>query len=82
MLIRLQWLEVTYLAGYTVCDGGTDGCHVCFAAQEYTACPNVQLVDSALLCIIEVFLPDTANRSMRALYYSNRGYVCVEIFES
>jgi hypothetical protein len=38
----------------------------------------VQLLDGALLCVTEVFLPDTENRSMSALYYHNRGYAYAE----
>ncbi len=82
MLIRLRRVDVTHLAGYDVRDDGTDGCRVCFAAREYTTGPNMQLLDSALLCVTEVFLPDTANRSMRALYYRNRGYAYAEIVEN
>ena len=82
MLVRLRRVEVTHLAGYNVRDDGTDGWHVCFAAHEYATGPNVQLLDGALLCITEVFLPDTANMSMWALYYRNCGYAYVEIVEN
>ncbi len=56
MLVRLRRVEVTHLAGYDVHDDGTDGCHVCFAAQEYATGLNMQLLDGALLCVTEVFL--------------------------
>jgi hypothetical protein len=79
MLVRLQRGEVTHLASYDVLDNGMDGCRVCFAAQEYTTGLNVQLLYGALLCITEVLLPDTANRSMRELYYHNHGYAYAEI---
>ena len=82
MLVRLQRVEVTHLAGYNVRDDGTDDCRVCFAAREYATGPIAQLLDGALLCITEVFLPDKANRSMRALYYRNRGYAYTEIVKN
>jgi len=82
MLVRLQRVEVTHLASYDVRDDGTDGCRVCFAAREYATGPNMQLLDGALLRVTEVFLPDTANRSMRALYYRNHGYAYAEIVKN
>jgi hypothetical protein len=63
-------------------DDGTDGCRVCFAAREHATGANMQLLDGALLCVTEVFLPDAANRSMRALYYRNRGYAYEEIVKN
>ena len=82
-LVRLHLIESTHLAAYGVCDDGTDGCHVCFAAREYTIGPNAQLLDGVLLSITEVFIPDTANRNMnmRQLYHRNRGYAYAEVVE-
>ena len=82
MLVRLRLVEFTNLAGHDVCDDGMDGCHVCFAAREYATGPNMWLIDGALSCVMGVFLPDTANRSMRALYYRNRGYAYAEIVKN
>jgi hypothetical protein len=81
MLVRLRLIESTHLAAHDVRGNGTDGCRVCFAAREYAIGPNAQLLDGVLLRITEVFLPDTANRSMRQLYHRNRGYAYAEVVE-
>jgi hypothetical protein len=59
-----------------------DGCRVCFAAREYATGPNAQLLHGALLRITEVFLPDTANRSMRHLYHRNCGYAYADVVDN
>ena len=82
MLVRLRLVEFTHLAGYDVHDDGMDGCRVCFAAREYATGPNAQLLHGALLRITEVFLPDTANRSMRHLYHRNRGYAYADVVDN
>ena len=73
-LVRLHLVEATHLEGYAVKDNGTDGCCICFAAHEYTTGDSAQLLDGSLLQIPEVFFPDSANRSIRALYQPNCGY--------
>jgi hypothetical protein len=75
-------VEKTNLACYEVRDDGSDGCRVCFTAQEYAIGENATQLDGSLLRITEVSLPDSANRSTGALYHRNRGYVYVEFAES
>ena len=82
MLVRLRLVEFTHLAGYDVHDDGTDGCCICFAAQEYAIGPNAQLLDGALLHITEVFLPDTANRSTRQWHHRNHGYAYADVVKN
>ena len=82
MFVRLRLVESTHFAGYNVRDDGTDGCRVCFAAREYAIAPNARLLDGALLRITEVFLPDTANMSMRQLYHRNRGYAYADVVQN
>ena len=72
-LIRLRLIEKTHLAGYAVQDDGTDGCCVCFAAEEYAIGNTVGKLNGAILRIMDVFTPDCANSSMRALYHCNCG---------
>lgn len=36
-LICLRLVENIHLAGYAVRDDGTDGCHMCFVAREYSS---------------------------------------------
>ena len=78
-LIRLRLVEKTHLAGYKIKEDGTDGCHVCFAAQEYTIRNTAGKLDGAILRITDVFTPDCTNSSMRALYHRNRGYAYAEV---
>ena len=78
-LVRLRLVEGTHLAGYAVRGDGTDGCRVCFAAREYTTPDKAHSLHGSLLRITEVFLPDSENRSMRALYHRNRGYAYAEV---
>jgi hypothetical protein len=82
MLVRLCLVEFTHLACYDVRDDGMDGCRICYAAWEYAAGPKAQLHDGALLHITEVFLPDTANRSMRHLYHRNHSYAYADVVDN
>ena len=77
-LVRLRLVEMTNLAVYDVRDDGTDGCRICFTAREYAIGKNAQMLDGVMLRITEVFLPDSPNSSMRALYHRNRGYAYAE----
>ena len=77
-LVRLRLVERTHLAGYAVRDDGTDGCRVCFTAREYAIGSMASRLDGCLLRITEVFLPDSGNSSVRALYHRNRGYAYAE----
>ena len=77
-LARLRLVERIHLAGYTVQEDDTDDCRVCFAAQEYANGDIAQHLDGCLLRITEVFLPDSENRSLRALYHRNCGYAYAE----
>jgi hypothetical protein len=74
-------VEKTNLAVYDVRDDETDGCHICFTAQEYACGPHAHKLDGALLSITKVFHSDLDNRSMRALYHHNRGYEYAETME-
>jgi len=78
MLVKLHLVEVTHLAGFDVSDDGTVGCCVCFAAHEYA----IGLNTSSLMVYCRSFFPDTANSSMRALYYRNFGYAYTEHVEN
>jgi hypothetical protein len=68
-LVPLDLIEKTHLVGCEVKDDSTDGCQVCFAKQECTTGVNSHVLDGSLLRITQVFLPDSENRSMRALYH-------------
>ena len=81
-LVRLHLVKGTHLAGYEVRGDGTDGCRVCFTPREYAIGENSQRLDGCLLRITEVLLPDSENRSMRALYHRNRGYAYAETVET
>ena len=52
--------------GYAVQEDVTDDCRVCYAAREYANGDIDQRLDGCLLRIMEVFLPDSENRSMCA----------------
>jgi len=80
-LVHLHLAEKTNLAVYEVRYDGTDGCHICFTAWEYAIGENAHRLDGSLLTIIDVFLPDSPNRSMRALYHRNCGYVYAETID-
>ena len=81
-LVRLRLVERTNLAGYEVSEDGTDGCRVCFAAHEYASGENGCQLDDSLVRITAAFLPDSENRSMRALFHRNRGYAYEEIVDT
>jgi hypothetical protein len=78
-LVRLRLVAGTHLAGYAVRDDGTDACRAWFDAREYTTPDKAQALHGSLLRITEVFLPDSENRSMRALYHRNHGYAYAEV---
>ena len=75
MLLRLRMMVPNELSCYTINSDGSDGCHVCFNAHEYTAGENGRWLDGRTLCITDVFTCDDANCSMHHLYHHNRGYV-------
>ena len=80
-LICLHLVEKVHLVGYAVQSDGTDGCRVCFAAQEYASGETARQLGSSLLKITEVFLCNSPNKSMWVLYHCNLGYVYVEAVE-
>ena len=71
-LVCLHLVKQIHLAGYAVRKDGTDGCRVCFTAREYAIGSMASRLDGCLLRITEVFLPDSGNSSVRALYHRNR----------
>ena len=81
-LVRLHLVERIHLAGYAVREDGTDGCRVCFTAREYAIGGMAQCLDGCLLRITEVFLPDSKNCSMRALYHHNCSYAYAETVDN
>jgi hypothetical protein len=81
LLIRLHLVEKIHLAGHKVNDNGSDGYRDCFAAREYLSGETARQFDGALLRITEVFLCNSPNTSIRALYYRNRGYAYAEMVE-
>lgn len=78
--VSLFSVEETNLAGYAVEDEGTNGCQVCFSAYEYAMGENACRLDGSLLRISEIFLPNSANRSMRSLHHQHHGFACAKIF--
>ena len=82
---RLVWLrlvERTNLTDYGVGEDGSDGFQVCFAEQEYVSGENGRRLDGSLVRITDVFLPDSGNQSMSALFHRNHGYAYAEIVET
>ena len=78
-LICLHLVEKINLAGYEIKDDGMDDCRICFASQECSIGNTAGKLDGTILRITDVFTPDCANSSMRALYHRNRGYVYAEV---
>ena len=68
-LVCLRLVEKVHLACYLVKMDGTDGCCICFVTREYASRETARLLDGSLLRITEVFLCDSPNKSMRALYH-------------
>ena len=60
--------------GYIINVDGSEGCHICFAAREYTAGDNDRRLDGAIVQIVEVFTADHPNSTMRRLFHHNHGY--------
>jgi hypothetical protein len=52
---------------------GSDGFHMVFAAQDYAAGENGKYLDGAVVCLVDVLLPDNKNRTIRYLYHRNHG---------
>ena len=77
-VVRLRLVEKTNLAVHEVHEDGSDGCCICFTGREYACGPHSHKLDGVLLRITDVILPDSENRSMRALYHRNRGYAYAE----
>ena len=71
MELRLRMKIVDKLACYVMKSDGTDGCRVAFATKEYTAGENGSGLDGAIVWIVDVFLPNNPNRTVRHLYHHN-----------
>jgi len=80
MELRLRMKVPNELACYTVRTDGTDGCRVSFVAKEYTAGEKGAKLNGAIVRIVDVFLPNNPNRTVRRLYHHNRGYAVGKIF--
>ena len=80
-LVCLRLVEKVHLACYLGKMDGTDFCHVCFAACKYASRETARLLDGLLLRITEVFLYDSPNKSMGALYHRNHSYAYTETVE-
>ena len=65
MELRLWMKAADKLACYVMKPDGTDGCRVSFAAKEYAAGENGLWLDGAIVRIVDVFLPDNPNRTVR-----------------
>jgi len=61
-------------ACYTLWYVGTDGCLVCYTTQEYAAGDNGQKLYGAIVCITDVFTPESKKCSVRNLYHQHGGY--------
>jgi hypothetical protein len=72
--LRLRSFVPHELACYTMNDGGSDGCRVCFTAREYAAGENYQRLDGCIVKLTDVFTAEHENRSMRYLFHRNCGY--------
>ena len=80
-LVHLRLVEKVHLACHLAKMDGTDGCCICFAACEYVSGETAHLLDGLLLRVTEVFLCDSPNKSMRALYHQHRSYAHAETVE-
>ena len=79
MELRLRMKAVDEMACYTIKSDGTDGCRIAFLVKEYAAGENELRLNEAIVWMVEVFLLDNPNRTVRRLYHHNRGYAVGEI---
>ena len=79
MELRLRMKVADELACYVIKPDGTDGCCVAFAAKEYAVGENGLRLNGSIVRMVEVFLPDNLNRTVRLLYHHNCGYAVGEI---
>ncbi len=68
-----------HLAVYQIKSDGSDGCCVCFAAQEFAVGHRGQWLDERIVVIKEIVLPDNENSAKRQLFHHNRGYAIAEV---
>ena len=74
MELWLRMKAVDDLACYTIKSDGIDGCHVAFLMKEYRAGDKGLRLIGAIVRIVNVFLPDNPNRTVRCRYHHN--YSC------
>jgi hypothetical protein len=67
------------LVCYIMKSDGTDRCRVAFAAKEYAAGENGLRLGGAIVRVVDVFLPDNPNQTVRRLYHHICGYAVGEI---
>ena len=68
-LVCLRLVEKVHIACYLVNMDGTDGCRICFATCKYASGETARLLGGLLLRITGVFICDSPDKSMRALYH-------------
>ena len=66
------------LVCYVMKPDGMIGCQV-LAAKEFVVGENGLRLDGAIVQIIDFFLPDNPNRTVRCLYHHNCGYGVKEV---
>jgi len=74
LYLHLRSFVQNELAGYIINDEGSEGCCICFAAREYAAGENNHRLDGTIVKIVEVFMMDHPNSTMRSLFHHNCGY--------
>ncbi len=74
MCLRMLMTAPHELACYTINGDGMDGCRVCFVAREAAAGGNAARLNSAVVCVVDVFTSDYENRAIRRLFHHNHGY--------
>ncbi len=79
MELRLRMKVADELACYIIKPDGTDGCQVTFATKEYAVGEKGLQLNGAIVWMVEVFLPNNPNRTVRSPYHHNCGYAVREI---
>jgi hypothetical protein len=79
MKLRMWLVDKTHLAGYQMLPDKSDGCRVCFAAQEFAVGQRGQPLDGCTLDIKEMVLPDNENSAKRHLFHRNLGYAIAQV---
>ena len=81
LLLCLRKTAPAEISAFLVLKDGSDGCKVGFKSQKQVVGAWGQLLDGAVVRVIEVYTPEHPNSYCCALFHTNHGYALAKIMD-